>query len=183
MAFDAAGGSAVFFMPSGPNSRSWKTRRERLAVDLLGDEPEQVVIGIVVFVLCPRREVGRPLERHAEHLVCGPYLVGIVSRLSASSGALVKLKSPERMVSSSRIVISSPAGTPSTYFEIGSSKRSLPSCTICTIEAAVIVLVFEAARKCVLGARQGSPRRVRSFHSRRRCRPAASKGAPWRRAA
>ena len=46
-------------------------------------------------------------------------------------------------------MILSPSGTPSTYFEIGSSKPSLPSCTICTIAAAVIVLVFEAARKWV----------------------------------
>ena len=43
----------------------------------------------------------------------------------------------------------SPLGTPSTYFETGSSKRNFPSWTSSTITAAVIVLVFEVARKCV----------------------------------
>jgi hypothetical protein len=36
-----------------------------------------------------------------------------------------------------------------TYFDIGWVKLNVPSCTSCTITAAVIVLVFEAARKCV----------------------------------
>jgi len=47
------------------------------------------------------------------------------------------------------MVIASPLGTPWTYFEIRSSKLNFPSWTSCTMTAAVIVLVFEAARKWV----------------------------------
>jgi hypothetical protein len=52
--------------------------RERLAVDLLGEEAEQVVVGVAIFVLGARCESGRPLERHGEHLIRGPHLVRIV---------------------------------------------------------------------------------------------------------
>ena len=46
-------------------------------------------------------------------------------------------------------MMSSPLGTPETYFETGSSKRSFPSWASSTITAAVIVLVFEAILKYV----------------------------------
>ena len=61
-----------------PEEAVLEDRRERLAVDLLGDEAEQVVVGVVIFVLGARREFRRPLERHAQDLVRGPHLVRIV---------------------------------------------------------------------------------------------------------
>jgi hypothetical protein len=47
------------------------------------------------------------------------------------------------------MVILSPLGTPGTYFETESLSLSLPSWASNTVTAAVIVLVFEAIRKCV----------------------------------
>ena len=47
------------------------------------------------------------------------------------------------------MVIPSPLGTPGTYFATGSPRRSLPSWASSKINAAVIVLVFEAIRKWV----------------------------------
>jgi hypothetical protein len=52
--------------------------RKRLAVDLLGDEAEQVVVGVAVLEFGARREVRWPFERHAEYLVSGPHLVRIL---------------------------------------------------------------------------------------------------------
>ena len=47
------------------------------------------------------------------------------------------------------MVMLSPLGTPGTYFDTGSLRRSLPSWASCRITAAVIVLVFEAILKWV----------------------------------
>jgi hypothetical protein len=57
--------------------------------------------------------------------------------------------------------MSSPLGTPSTYFETGSPKRNFPSWTSSTITAAVIVLVFEAAPEMRIGARRGRAAQLR----------------------
>ena len=75
--FDVLTGSAVFFMPSGPNKRSWKML-QRLAFDLLGDEAEQVVVRIVIFELGARFEMCRPIEGHGEYLLRRPHLVRIM---------------------------------------------------------------------------------------------------------
>ena len=47
---------------------------QRPAIDLLGDEAEQRVVGVVVFVGGTGREVGRARERDGQQLVRGPDL-------------------------------------------------------------------------------------------------------------
>ena len=63
-----------------------------------------------------------------------------------------------------RMVMLSPFGTPRHTSRSGRRSRSLPSWASCTITAAVIVLVFEATRKCVSAA-GGVARQTRSCRS------------------
>ena len=103
--------------------------------------------------------------------------LGSWSRLSKNSGASVNSRRPLRIFRRSLTVMSSPLGTPCTYFETGSSRRSFPSCASSTVTAAVIVLVFEAIRKCVSPV--GPSRRpVPSRRSRRRNRSPACAEEP-----
>ena len=69
------------------------------------------------------------------------------------------------------MVMLSPLGTPGTYFDTGSLRRSLPSCASCRITAAVIVLVFEAILKWV-----SAPGRLRAPNY---VVPEAAVKSPW----
>ena len=69
------------------------------------------------------------------------------------------------------MVMLSPLGTPGTYLDTGSLRRSLPSCASCRITAAVMVLVFEAIRKWV-----SAPGRFRVPNS---VVPEAAVKSPW----
>ncbi len=50
------------------------------------------------------------------------------------------------MSASIRMVTSPPRGTPSTYFEMGSSRLSFPSAASCTVSVPVKVLVMDPTR-------------------------------------
>ena len=78
MAFDVAAGKRRVLHAERPEQAVLEDGREGLAVELLGDEPEQVVVGIAVFVVGARSELGWPFERHAEDLVRGPHLFRVV---------------------------------------------------------------------------------------------------------
>ena len=59
-----------------------------LAIDLLGDEAEQHVVGVVVFVGGTGREVGRVRERDGQHLLCGPDLGRVTVHAGREFGSI-----------------------------------------------------------------------------------------------
>ena len=59
-----------------------------LAIDLLGDEAEQRVVGVVVFVGGTRRKVGRARERDGQQLLCGPDLGRVTVHAGRELGSI-----------------------------------------------------------------------------------------------
>ncbi len=74
MVFDGAGGEHGVLHAQRPEQSVLHRPGQRLAIDLLGDEAEQRVVGVVVLEGRTGREVGRVRERDGQQFVRGPNL-------------------------------------------------------------------------------------------------------------